>query len=210
MAQVLHYTPSLAGEVHQPGRGYRVGRYAGDGAPGLDGVVLGIVEAGELRLSGQGFDLHVQAGDCFVVPQGVAVDWQAGEGLRYVYMAFERLSGEPSHAHPLKLELLGELQPCSPPPAEVLLSATPNAWSRAGFEQGPLRIGVWACEPYARRQVEPGYSELMHIIEGQLMLIEASGAEHRVCAGETLVVPAGATNAWTSQTLVRKVYCILG
>lgn len=209
MAQVLHYNPSLRGEVHQQGRGYRIGRYEGEGAHPLGGVLLGIIEEGELRLSGQDVDLPLQAGDCFVVPQGVTLQWQPAAGLRYLYMAFDELEGVASHAHPLKLDLQGELQPCSPPAAEVLLSATPKAWSQAGFEHGALRIGVWACEPYARRQVEPAYSELMHIIEGQLTLTEATGTEHVVRAGETLVVPAGATNAWDSRELVRKVYCIL-
>ncbi|MNM21636.1 Cupin domain protein [compost metagenome] len=212
MAQVLHYRQTDP-VSHQHGPGYEVGRYEGTPArrfEAFDAVLLGMLEAGELRLSGEGFELHLVPGDCFVVPKGVALAWQPEGTLRYLFIRFPGLEGDASHDRPLKLDLYGPLRPCDPPSAEVLLSVTPQAWSEVGFEQGALRIGVWACEPYQRRQVQPGYSELMHIIDGQLTLTEENGARHTVAAGETLVVPAGVTNAWASQALVRKVYCILG
>jgi uncharacterized cupin superfamily protein len=212
MAQVLHCR-STHSTHHQHGPGYEVGHNEGTQAcriDSFDAVLLGIVEAGALGLSGEGFALHLGPGECFVVPKGVTVDWQPEGNLRYRFIRFAGLEGVASHDRPLKLDLYGPLLPCDPPATEVLLSATPQAWSQAAFEQGALRIGVWACEPYQRRQVEPGYSELMHIIDGQLTLTEADGTAHTAAAGETLVVPAGATNAWASQTRVRKVYCILG
>ncbi|MFJ4056502.1 cupin domain-containing protein [Pseudomonas sp. NPDC089743] len=212
MAQVLHYRPTDP-ISHQYGPGYEVGR--GEGAQALrcaalDAVLLGMLEEGELKLSGEGFVLQLKAGDCFVVPQGVALDWQAQGALRYWFIRIPGVEGAASHGQPLKLALDGRLQSCNPPSANVLLSPTPSAWSQAVFEQGALRIGVWACEPYQRRQVEPGYSELMHIIDGQITLTESDGTQHTIAAGETVVVPAGATNAWASEVLVRKVYCIYG
>ncbi|HKS12617.1 MAG TPA: cupin domain-containing protein [Pseudomonas sp.] len=212
MAQVLHYRQGEA-VAHLQCPRYEIGCCEGGQdrhIDAFDGVLLGVLEAGELRLTGEGFALHLVPGDCFVVPEGVALQWQPSGMLRYLFIRFPGLGGEASHDRPLKLDLHGTLSPCSPPAAEVLLTPTPQAWSRAAFEQGALRIGTWACEPYQRRQVEPGYSELMHILEGELTLTEASGTQHTVAAGETLMVPAGATNAWSSETMVRKVYCILG
>ncbi|MFG0268788.1 cupin domain-containing protein [Pseudomonas sp. zjy_14] len=212
MKQVIHYRPGDALSVSD-GLGYEVGCIEGGQAcqvDAVDAVMLGVLEAGELSLSGDGFELLLVPGDCFVVPQGVALNWLPKGALRYVFIRFPGLEGDASHEYPFKLELQGPLQPCSPPAAEALLSPTPRAWSQGGFEQGTLRIGVWACEPYERRQVEPKYSELMHILEGQLTLTEKSGSAHIIAPGETLVVPAGATNAWASEVPVRKVYCILG
>jgi uncharacterized cupin superfamily protein len=212
MTQVLH-DRKTTDEIHQQGPGYSFARHEDDQRrqiEAFDGVLLGILERGELSLRGAGFALQLAPGDVFVVPKGVALDWQPQGRVRYLGMRFAGLPGTPSHDRPLKLDLHGPLPACSPPPAEVLLGPTPQAWSQAWFEQGPLRIGVWACEAYRRRQVQPAYSELMHIIDGQLTLTEEGGQAHQVAAGETLVVPAGATNAWASDVLVRKVYCILG
>lgn len=212
MAHVLHYRRGDALAAWE-GPGYEVGCITGDQArqfDALEAVMLGVLEAGELSLSADGFELLLMPGDCFVVPAGLPLNWLPTGALRCVFIRFPGLEGAPSHEHPIKLDLHGPLQPCPPPAAEVLLGPAPRAWSQSGFEQGALRIGVWACEPYERRQVEPKYSELMHIIAGQLTLTEKSGGAHTVAAGETLVVPAGATNAWASDVPVRKVYCILG
>ncbi|MDH4549407.1 cupin domain-containing protein [Pseudomonas sp. BN607] len=211
MAHVLHYRQGEALAVSD-GPGYEVGCGEGGHAcrfDAFDAVLLGVLEAGELNLSGDGFEVRLVPGDVFVVPKGVALSWLPKGELRYVFMRFPGLQGDASHHQPFKLDLLGPLKPCNPPAAEVLLSPTPQAWSQPGFEQGALRIGVWECEPYERRQVQPEYSELMHIIQGRLELTENNGSVHTVAAGETLVVPAGATNAWTSEVPVRKVYCML-
>src|SRR5690606_34675619 len=123
-------------------------------------VELGIVEAGELTLRGDGFDLALKAGDCFVVPRGVRVRWQHRGLLRRVFMAFPGLApGNDMPTRPVKIDLLSTLQACSPPAANVLLTPTPQAWSITLFSTSNLRIGLWQCEPYARKQVEPGYSE---------------------------------------------------
>ena len=50
----------------------------------------------------------------------------------------------------------------------------------------------------------------MYILEGSVTLTSERGLANRVKAGEVVVVPAGATNAWSSEETVRKVYCILG
>ncbi|EPJ87827.1 hypothetical protein CFII64_05160 [Pseudomonas sp. CFII64] len=217
-AFALHNDPLAAGRTvhyHDSKQGYAVGESVSVGANLLiedfPWVELGIVEAGELSLRGDGFDLELKAGDCFVVPRGVKVRWQHRGLLRRVFMAFPGLApGNDMPARPVKIDLLSTLQSCSPPAASVLLTPAPQAWSAEAFSTSNLRIGLWQCEPYARKQVEPGYSELMYILEGSVTLTSERGLANRVKAGEVVVVPAGATNAWSSEETVRKVYCILG
>lgn len=213
----LQGDPLAAGRVinfHDPVQGYAAGSSASTGAnlliEAFPWVELGVIEAGELRLQGEGFDLQLTAGDCFVVPRGVKVRWQYRGQLRRLFMAFPGLSaitGMPTA--PIRIDLSRPLAPTNPPAANVLLTATPKAWSETLFSAGNLHIGLWQCEAYARKQVEPSYSELMFIIEGSVTLQAERGDSHHVRAGETVIVSKGATNAWVSEETVRKVFCIL-
>ncbi|WP_332846570.1 cupin domain-containing protein [Pseudomonas lactucae] len=173
-------------------------------------VELGIVESGTLVLQGQGFNISLHPGDCFVIPRGITLDWHQPGDLRYLCMVFPGLSHTaPMPSQPLKIDPFIELQACNPPALEVLLSATPQAWSQTLFSAANLRIGVWECEAYARKTVEPGYCELMHILKGAITLSPEGAAPCTVHSGETVVVPAGASNAWSSTQTVRKIFCIL-
>lgn len=214
----LQGDPLAAGRTvhfHDATQGYAVGSSTSVGANLLieefPWVELGVVEGGELTLQGEDYRLDLKAGDCFVVPKGISLRWHHRGQLKRIFMAFPGLasSGE-MPTRPLKLALAQPLAPCAAPAANVLLTATPRAWCETLFKSANLRIGLWACEPYARKQVQPGYSELMFILEGAVTLTAEQGPAYRVAAGEVVMVPAGATNAWVSEESVRKVFCILG
>jgi len=195
-------------------QGYAMGVYQGLGTQRViedfPWVELGIVESGTLLLQGEGFRIALHPGDCFVIPRGITVDWQQPGDLRYLCMVFPGLSrAAPMPRQPLKIDPSIELQPCDPPAAAVLLSPTPRAWSQILFSVANLRIGVWECEAYERQCVEPSYCELMHILKGAITLSPEGAAPCTVQAGETIVVPAGASNAWASAQTVRKIFCIL-
>jgi uncharacterized cupin superfamily protein len=216
-AFALQDDPLAAGRTvhfHDAHNGYAVGASTSVGAnlsiEDFPWVELGIVEAGELTLQGEGFDLRLKAGDCFVVPRGIAVRWQHRGQLRRLFMAFPGLvPSTDMPTKPLKIDFAQLLPPSDPPAATVLLTPTPKAWSTTLFSAANLRIGLWQCEAYARKQVQPGYSELMFILEGAVTLSPEQGEACTVNAGEVVVVPAGATNAWASTQTVRKVFCIL-
>lgn len=216
-AYALQGDPLAAGRVihfHEPQQGFVTGSSESVGAnlliEAFPWVELGIVERGELRLQGDGFDLQLSAGDCFVVPRGVSVRWHHRGQLRRLFMAFPGLEACADMPRlPIKLDLTQTLAPCNPPAANVLLTPTPKAWSETLFSAANLRIGLWQCEAYARKQVEPSYSELMFILEGAVTLTAENEDRYVVRAKETVVVPKGATNAWSSEETVRKVFCIL-
>lgn len=216
-AYALQGDPLAAGRavnVHDPVQGYAVGTSTAVGANLLiedfPWVELGIIESGELTLQGDGYHLELKAGDCFIVPSGIKVRWHHRATLRRIFMAFPGLiASNDMPLVPLKVDFATPLQACSPPAANVLLTATPNAWSQTLFSCANLRIGLWQCEAYARKQVEPGYSELMFILQGAVTLTPEQGQACTVRAGEVVMVPAGATNAWSSDETVRKVFCIL-
>lgn len=167
---------------------------------------VGVIEAGELVLECPGERLRLNAGEAFVIPHGTVVKWQASAGLQYCFMAV-MTPAEQGRA-PLRLDLGAPLQPCAPPSAEVLLGPAPKAWSVPLYEAGDLRVGLWQCEAYARREVRPTYTELMYLLEGGMQLAPEHGLPVQVEAREVIVAPAGLANAWASERVVRKVYCI--
>jgi uncharacterized cupin superfamily protein len=195
----LQGDPLAAGRsvhFHDAAQDYAVGSSTSVGANLLieefPWVELGVVEGGELTLQGEGYRLDLKAGDCFVVPKGIRLRWHHRGQLKRIFMAFPGLaSSSDMPTQPIKLDLAQPLAPCAPPAANVLLTATPQAWSETLFKSANLRIGLWACEPYARKQVQPGYSELMFILEGAVTLTAEQGRAYRVAAGEVVMVPAG-------------------
>ncbi|KFE55131.1 cupin domain-containing protein [Pseudomonas syringae] len=216
-AFALRNDPLAAGRTvhfHDPVQSYAVGSSESVGANLLiddfPWVELGIVEAGGLTLQGEDYRLDLTAGDCFVVPSGIPIRWHHRGTLRRLFMAFPGLArSKDMPTRPLKIDFSRTLQACNPPAANVLLTPSPRAWSEELFACANLRIGLWQCEAYARKAVEPSYSELMFILEGAVTLTPEEGPACRVGAGEVVVVPAGATTAWSSEETVRKVYCIV-
>lgn len=175
-------------------------------------VELSIIEAGTLQVEGDGYALTLSAGEILLVPRGAKLRWKHDGELRRIFVAFTAVGslGE-MPARAVKIDPHAALQPCSPPSAEVLLTPEPVAHSHTQFDSGDcLRIGIWSCTPYARRQVEPGYSELMYFYEGGVSFATPSGERYEVKAGEAILIPAGATNAWRNDVAVKKLFCILG
>ena len=194
----------LSGVASSPAADLHIGDYPW--------VELSIVEAGTLHIEGDGYALTVAPGEVLVVPRGANLRWSHQGELRRIFVAFNGAANQgamPTRA--LKIEPQAALQPCSPPSAEVLLTPEPIAHSDTQFESGDcLRIGIWSCTPYARRQVQPGYSELMYFYEGGVEFTTPDGERHEVKAGEAILIPAGATNAWRNEVAVKKLFCILG
>ncbi|SDI01820.1 Predicted enzyme of the cupin superfamily [Pseudomonas flavescens] len=174
-------------------------------------VELSIIEAGTLHIEGDGYALTVSAGETLVVPRGANLRWWHHGELRRIFVAFNgpaSLGDMPARA--LKIDAHAGLQPCRPPSAEVLLTPEPVARSHTQFASGGcLRIGIWSCTAYARRQVEPGYSELMYFYEGSVAFATPGGKRYEVKAGEAILIPAGASNAWRNDVAVKKLFCIL-
>lgn len=200
--------------VHDPQLGYAAGSASAlDTDLRIDAypwVELSLIEVGTLHVQGEGFELSLGPGEALVMPRGARLRWRHEGELRRLFMAFDgRASQGPMPAQPLKIDPDGELAPSSPPAASVLLSDTPSAHSRTLFESGGLRIGIWRCTPYARRLVEPAYCELMYFYAGAVAFATPAGAHYQVRAGEAILIPAGASNAWRSEVAVKKLFCIL-
>lgn len=172
-----------------------------------------VVTDGEVSLlQSDGTSVTLKAGDCAVLPAGLSARWTQAGPVSRTFMVFPGLRSGPAPKI-VKIDPQADLQPSKGPARDLLLTSPPPvAQSRVWYEDssGDLQIGVWECTPYSRRAMKPTYCELMHILSGAVTLTQSAGRSCTVSAGETVIVPAGATNEWSSDVTIRKVFCIAG
>ena len=184
-----------------------------DGAVTLAYTEFTVINDGEVSLfQNDGTAVTLKAGDCAIVPAGLPIRWRQSGHVRRTFMVFPGLRAK-STPSIIKIDPQSDLHASKGPARDLLLTSPPPvAQNRVWFEDssGTLQIGVWECTPYSRKALKPAYCELMHILSGAVAFTQSSGRSWTVCTGETVIVPAGATNEWSSDVTVRKVFCVIG
>ena len=180
------------------------GRFSVDAYPYSETIV---VHAGCVTLQSQDHSLELNPGDSAVIARGTAVRIEAQPGslwafcadIQPVEMGNVGLTALPPHTL---------LSPSTPPPEAFLLSPTPQCRSNNLFVEDAtnLRIGIWDSTPYTRKARPHTMHELMHLLEGSVVLHLADGTGLVVSTGETVFVAKGAPCAWKSSVYVRKFY----
>lgn len=169
-----------------------------------------VVHRGRVSLRVSGGTLEVGPGDSAVIEHGTACQIEAAEGSLWAFCA---LGGtEPSTQPALTwIDKRVALAPSAAPEASILIGPTPQCRSHNAYvdPNSSLRIGVWDSTPYTRGGRPHKVHELMHLIEGQVMLTGADGAVLTVNTGDTVFVPQVASCAWQSDVYVRKYYAVV-
>lgn len=169
-----------------------------------------VVHRGRVTLLGNGEALEAGPGESVVVEQGVACQIDAVEGSLWAFCALS--STTPAKQPALTwIDKRVALAPSAAPEASILIGPTPQCRSHNAYEDpnSSLRIGVWDSTPYTRGGRPHKVHELMHLIEGQVMLTGADGTILTVNTGDTVFVPQGASCAWQSDVYVRKYYVVV-
>jgi uncharacterized cupin superfamily protein len=180
------------------------GQFSVDAYPYSETIV---VHAGQVTLQSEGHSLQLRPGDSAVIARGTSIRIEAQPGSLWAFCADTQpvevgnggLTALPPHTL---------LAPSTPPSEEFLLSPTPQCRSNNLFVEDTtnLRIGVWDSTPYTRRARPHTMHELMHLIEGSIVLQLGDGTGLAVNTGDTVFVPKGAPCAWKSSVYVRKFY----
>ncbi|WP_434570396.1 cupin domain-containing protein [Pseudomonas sp. Z3-6] len=180
------------------------GQFSTDDHPYSETIV---VHAGHVTLQSQEHSLELNPGDSAVIARGTSVRIEAQPGSLWAFCA----DIQPVEAGNIGLTALPPhtlLSPSTPPSEEFLLSPTPQCRSNNLFVEDAtnLRIGIWDSTPYTRKARPHTMHELMHLIEGCIILQIAGGTQLAVNMGDTVFVPLGAPCAWKSSVYVRKFY----
>lgn len=92
---------------------------------------------------------------------------------------------------------------------ERVLAGSPRTRTRNYYADPGAHFyaGIWESTP-GKWQVEYSEHELVHLLEGRVVLTDAQGRAERFGPGDVFVIPAGYRGTWETVERVRKLYAI--
>jgi uncharacterized cupin superfamily protein len=90
-----------------------------------------------------------------------------------------------------------------------VLAGSPRTSTRNYYADPAAKFfaGIWESTP-GKWRVEYGEHELVHLLEGRVVLTDEHGHERRFGPGDVFVIPAGFAGTWETLERVRKLYAI--
>lgn len=165
-----------------------------------------IVVEGRIEVSWPNGRFRLHAGQSAVLPKGASFVWSAFRPSRLAVMS--HVSEVAGHGEPILIDQTDELEPSSPPLADLLIGPTPICRNHRDFRSatGEFVCGVWDSTPYRRRPMLFRHFELMHLLEGTVTLEDTAGHAATFSKGDILLMVQGSTCSWSSECHVTKVY----
>lgn len=95
-------------------------------------------------------------------------------------------------------------------PAEELDSGNPvqNGYFYVDDKASGLMAGVWDCTAMTTAMAPYPVNEFMILLDGEVTMIEESGRETLVRAGESFIIPKGLLCIWRQDVYVKKFFVI--
>jgi uncharacterized cupin superfamily protein len=168
-----------------------------------------VVVDGELSLIAAGAaPLVLGRGEGAVIARGTSLRILAGRRTLFVSCTASAEGPNNPGIKPLRAD--AAFKPSAPPPAEVLLGATPQCRSDNVFidEQAQYRAGTWDSTPYHRIVRPHRLNEFMYLLAGGVRFASPDGSVLPANAGDALFVPQGAPIGWESSERVAKFYVV--
>jgi uncharacterized cupin superfamily protein len=164
---------------------------------------------GEVRLEERDRVTVIGLGESAVIPKGCECRWSQPGRLTKAFAIFAGAGAVEGTPRVVKIDPQAPLATSVPPAPGILLSPLPHQEARTDIETsgGQFSAGVWRSAPYARSLITYGRHELMHVVAGRFTMTDDAGNSQTYAAGDTLLVPRGNRNAWTSTTAVTKIFC---
>jgi len=102
------------------------------------------------------------------------------------------------------------LKPYRPESARVL-SGDPAQTVQFVYQSadGCFSAGIWTCEPGCWR-IDFVQDEFIHLLEGVVVVTDATGEARTYRAGDAFVSPAGFSGTWDVRERVRKYFTLSG
>lgn len=170
-----------------------------------------VIVEGEVVMVEEDRETVIGPGESFFIPKGRRCIWNQSGYVKKLMVIFDDQSGMASdNTQPItKIDPQVTLTPLPSLAPELLLSAAPLQQDHEYFKDatGQLTVGVWQTTGYHRRLISYPRHEVMYLLEGSMAFTDEVGRTQVFRAGDTLLVPLGALNAWTSEGTLRKIYC---
>ncbi|WDY56810.1 cupin domain-containing protein [Pseudomonas sp. PSKL.D1] len=168
-----------------------------------------VVHRGVITLQGDTQPVEVHKGQAVVIGRGTPLRITASPDSLCAFCTATLANGDDKPGI-FPIDARAVLAPSASLEPAVLIGPAPQCRANNLFEDSasPLRIGVWDSTPYARIARAHKVHELMHVLEGTVVLTDAEGNGLTVAPGDTVFVSKGTVCAWTSTVYVRKYYAV--
>lgn len=88
-----------------------------------------------------------------------------------------------------------------------VLAGTPRTTTRNYYDAGAFFAGIWESTP-GKWAVTYTEHELVHLLQGRVVLTDRDGRAEQFGPGDMFVIPAGFEGTWETVEPVRKLYAI--
>jgi uncharacterized cupin superfamily protein len=153
-----------------------------------------------------------KAGQSVIFRNGAPVSWKQHDTLRKFYMTYS----DPRAEMPQGLSAEGGIQALDPTLTltddDLLEGTSVPQRERVFFENdhGNFEVGLWDTQGFADVEASPfPYHEFGQVLDGECIITDESGTDHRFVAGDFFFIPAGTVCKWTVPSYLRKFYAAL-
>ncbi|WP_321938727.1 hypothetical protein [Paraburkholderia sp. J8-2] len=175
-----------------------------------------IVVAGQIEITdAQDRKTILKPRDTAAIPRFLKCRWQQTEGTKFFFMNYEGPSKTVDNVADLAVvvpDLNDKLDPISGPAPELITSSPlPTVGRKIIYTDptGQFTVGLWEATSYTRKLAAFKDYEIMHFIEGQVEMTNAIDEAKLYQPEQTFLINRGVSNAWKTDTYIRKVYCKL-
>ena len=173
-----------------------------------------ILEGSVIIVDGKGHEETVSAGQAFVIPKGMPLEWKQTEYVRKFYVIFDDPSDaaapDPDSLQITRIDLGATLPPVGEQDTSRYKGNVPDQHVLNAFKDasGQMSVGLWDTTDMHTHAQPFQRNELMHLLEGSVTFAGAGGSSVSFSKGDTFLVPKGTHYQWDSTGYVRKIYCI--
>lgn len=169
---------------------------------------------GRLDMVSDAETVPVETGQSFAVRNGIPVSWtQEAPFLRKFFLLLhdekkpvpknDSAKGGVVVMDPVALE--GKLAP----EVESLGGGAQRDAPAFTNDDGTMFVGMWETTPFETEMGPFSVHEMCQILEGEAIITEEDGTEHRFGPGEFLFIPKGTVCSWKCDVPLRKYYAIV-
>jgi len=179
-----------------------------------------VVLKGQVAMvDGDGNATPVKTGETFCIRNAIPTSWKQVGFLRKFYMTY----ADPNAAVPqidsaeggvrvLDAAALaagmGRMESTEP---LVIVGENPVQHDNILFTNDAENyfVGMWDSTAFDSEMRPFPWHEMVHLLEGEILVTEADGSSHRFAAGDVFFIPEGTVCKWQASGYVKKFYAIL-
>jgi hypothetical protein len=178
-----------------------------------------ILEGRVSMVDADGHETLVKAGETFCIRNAIPISWKQVGFLRKFYMTYSNprapVAGIASADGGVKIldaaTLAATMETMETTEPFVIVGDKPVQHDNLFFtnDAGNLYIGMWDSTALDSEMRPFPWHEIVHLLEGEVLITEDDGSSHKFVAGDVFFIPMGTICRWQISDYAKKLYAIL-